>query len=219
MFPLFSRIADDRAAVSRNLVVATALLAACAFPPMALAAVAAPELVSLVLGAKWAPAVPLISILAIAGARETVFYITPALMKALGLAGLNLRFEIVSTSVQVAGIVIGLQFGLVGVALGYLIAGIALTPVILVLQRRTAGTPIRAQLGSLLPAVHISAWGALAYFAVSLAPLPAWAILVLGSLAFVVALVAVALLAHRRWAREVLRRGRSLLVSRQAVPA
>jgi hypothetical protein len=140
-------------------------------------------------------------------------------MKALGLASLNLRFEILSTSVQVAGIVIGLQFGLLGVALGYLIAGVALTPVILVLQRRITGTPVRAQLGSLLPAVHVSVWGVVAYAAVSLAPLPVWATLVLGTVAFAVALSGAAAIAHRRWAREVLSRGRSLLFARKAVAA
>lgn len=197
MFPLFSRQSDDRAAVGANLERATGLLALVAIP-MALVACAAPQLIHVVLGDAWAPTAPILSVLAIAGARETIFYITPSLMKAMGLATLNLRYEILATAVQFAGIVAGLTFGVLGVAIGYLVAGFALVPVLLSIQKSVAGVSTATQLRSIWPPVHASLWGAAAYLAVSIAPLQQLATLLVGTVAFFAVAAAVLLLIHRR---------------------
>ncbi|MDO9379200.1 MAG: lipopolysaccharide biosynthesis protein [Nocardioidaceae bacterium] len=197
LFPAFSRIASDRDSLATNLLRATETLAMAAVLPMVLAAVAAPELVALVLGPSWAPTVPILAVLAVAGARETVFYVTGALMRATGAAGTNLRYEILATVVQLTGIVIGLQFGLLGVALGYATAGFALVPVLLVIQRRLTGVSWAAQLGTLLPPVHACLWGAAAYLGVGLLPLVDLAHLLVGSAGYVLVALAVLRLMHR----------------------
>lgn len=163
MFPAFARAAADPAQVAAQLRAAMALLAACVIPLMAFVACAAPSLVHLVLGGSWLAAAPLMSILAIGGARETVFYIAPSLMKGLGRAGLNLRYELLATAAQLSGIIIGLQFGLFGVAAGYTAAGFALTPVLMFLQSRLTGVGMLAQMRILWPPVHASLWGSAAY--------------------------------------------------------
>ncbi len=203
MFPVFSRHAHDRAVVGANLQRATGLLAVVAIP-MALIACAAPELIHIVLGDAWAPTAPVLSILAIAGARETIFYITPALMKAMGLASLNLRYEILATGVQIAGIIAGLSFGVIGVAVGYMIAGFALVPVLLSIQKSVAGVATKTQLALIWPFVHASLWGAAGYLAVALTPLEPIAVLLLGSAAFAVIVLGVLFLVHRTRAAVVL---------------
>jgi len=197
MFPLFSRQSDDRAAVGANLERATGLLALVAMP-MALVACAAPQLIHVVLGDAWAPTAPILSVLAIAGARETIFYITPSLMKAMGLATLNLQYEILATAVQIAGIIAGLTFGVLGVAIGYLVAGFALVPVLLAIQKSVAGVSTVTQLRSIWPSVHASLWGATAYLAVSLSPLEQAATLLVGTVAFCAIAFSVLFLVHRR---------------------
>lgn len=208
MFPAFSRMAHDRQLVAENLLKSTRILAFAVIPVMSLVAVAAPELVHVVLGSEWLPAAPLITVLAIGGARETIFYITPTLMKGMGHAKLNFGYEILAGLVQVGGIVIGLQFGILGVALGLTTAGFLLAPLLLTLQKRMCGISIRSQLGALLPATHASLWGAGAYFATALLELPDLLVLVLGGLAFAAAAILVLFLFHKKataWALAQLR--------------
>lgn len=213
MFPAFSRMAHDRELVRQNLLNATRILAMAVIPVMVLVACAAPHLVAVVLGQEWMPAAPLISILALGGARETIFYITPTLMKGMGHARLNLGYEIVAALMQVGGIVIGLQFGIVGVAIGLTAAGFLLSPVLLLIQAKMCGIRIRSQLGALLPATHASLWGAAAYLAVALAPLPDILVIVLGMLSFAAIALLVLFLFHRETTRWVLAQSQ-LLVGR-----
>ena len=220
MFPVFSRSADRREVLAEQLTKATELLAAVVLPVMTLLACASPQVIGVLLCERWLPAAPLMSVLAIAGARETLFYLTPALMRATGQAGLNLRFELLSTAVQVTGIVVGLLFGLLGVAVGYAAAGFALTPILLLLQRRITGVAIRTQLGALLPPLHASLWAAAAYLLLSgaLPGLPAAATLVVGGIVYAAVIAAVLLVVHRAWLRRVLPRVGAIL-GRRTAPA
>lgn len=178
MFPAFARSAGNSKEVASHLLTATRLLAIAAIPLMTFVACAAPELVGLVLGPAWLPAAALVSVMAIGGARETVFYVTPSLMKGLGKGALIVRYEILAAIVQVGGIVIGLQFGVLGVAIGYSAAGFVLTPVLLWIQQRLTGVKTKSQLGAILPAVHAALWGVAGYWLWSLVDVPAlWRLL------------------------------------------
>ncbi len=211
MFPAFSRLADKRELLAENLLSATAMLAMVTLPLMALVASAAPQIVQVVLGDQWMPAAPILTILAIAGARETVVYLTGPLMKATGEVKLAIRYELLATLVQVAGIVLGLQFGILGVAVGYTLAGFALLPVLLTIQRRLTGATLPAQLGAWWPPLHASGWASAAYLLVTTAGLGPLATLVLGALAFAVVAGAVLLLVHRAATRHAVDVGRRLM--------
>lgn len=216
MFPAFSRMAHDRELVASNLLKSTRLLAFAVIPVMTLVAVASHELVLMVLGKEWLPAAPLITVLALGGARETIFYITPTLMKGMGHARLNFWYEILAGICQVGGIVIGLQFGILGVAVGITAAGFLLSPILLVIQRKMCGIRIRTQLGALLPATHASLWGAGAYLALSLLPLTDMALALLGGFSFLIAASAVLLLVHRASTLWVLSQALLLLRSKKS---
>ncbi|MCU1549205.1 MAG: lipopolysaccharide biosynthesis protein [Arthrobacter sp.] len=198
MFPAFARSAGNREQVAASLVAATRILAISAIPLMTFVACAAPELVGLVLGPEWLPASALVSVLAIGGARETVFYVTPSLMKGLGQGALIFRYEILAAVVQVGGIVVGLQFGILGVAVGYTAAGFVLTPVLLRIQTRLTGVTARSQLASILPAAHAALWGAAGYGLWSLADVDSVWHLLGGLLIFAALALAALWLFHRR---------------------
>ena len=210
MFPAFARSAQEPERVAASLVAATRVLALLAVPLMVFVSCAAPELVHLVLGPDWMPAAALVSVLAIGGARETIFYITPSLMKGLGRGALIVRYEILAAVVQVGGIVIGLQFGVFGVAVGYTAAGVLLTPVLLRIQTRLTGVSARSQLASILPAAHAALWGAAGYGLWQLGDAGRlWHLL--GGLVIFFALAAGALwLFHRRLLAAFLAQARSL---------
>jgi PST family polysaccharide transporter len=198
MFPAFSRASQDPRAVAHQLVTATRIMAFSAVPLMAYVGCAAPSLVDSVLGEAWLPAVPIISVLAVGGARETVFYITPSLMKGLGKGALLVRYEILAALVQVGGIVVGLQFGLLGVALGLVGAGMLLVPVLLVIQSRLTGLRIREQLSAIWPPLHASLWAGAGCLGINLLALPSLAIAALGLVVFVAVLGTVLVLCHKR---------------------
>jgi PST family polysaccharide transporter len=217
LFPVLSRLQGDRPALAAEMTRSVSLLAMLAIPPMALVACAAVPVVHVVLGTAWLPAAPVMSVLALAGARETVFYGTPVLLRACGRAGLGLRLQLVSTAVQVAGIVAGLPFGMLGVAVGYAVAGVVVTPLLLVAQRRSTGQPIGQQLRILLPPVHASIWAAAAYLVVARALDGAGPLLIAacGGAAFVLVLVGVLALVHRAAARSALGRIRTIAGARR----
>lgn len=218
LFPVFSRNTHDRAKVASQLTGATETLALAVVPVMVFISCAAPELVRLVLGPEWLPAAALISVFALGGARETIFYITPALMKAFGRTTLLLNYEFLATGLQVAGIIVGLQFGVFGVAVGYTAVGFALIPVLLIIQARISGVRVRSQLAAILPAVHASIWGAAAYLAVGLLDLAPVAHLAVGTVAFAVLALAVLLLVHRSITLRFIGRAGEILGSRRRAP-
>ncbi|MGW9413267.1 lipopolysaccharide biosynthesis protein [Arthrobacter cupressi] len=212
MFPAFSRAAGDTAMVAGHLLSASRVVAMLAAPPMAYVACAAPELVHVVLGDAWAPAAPIVTVLAIGGIRETLFYITPSLMKGLGKGRLIVRYEVLAAMVQVGGIVVGLQFGLLGVAVGLVGFGFLLVPVLLAIQSRLSGRRVRELLGVLMPAVHSSLWGAAAYLALRVLGWSAPATAAAGLLAFIIAGAAALFLFHRKHLKLFFSQARSLFV-------
>lgn len=197
MFPVFSRLADRRDLLAENLVRTTQLLALLAVPLMGLAAVGAHELVDVVLGEEWLPSAALLSVLAVAGARETVLYVTSPLMKATGEVKLLLRYEILATVLQVGGIVVGLLGGTLGVAVGYTVAGFLLTPVLLLVQRRLTGVTGGQQARAILPPVHAAVWGAAAYVLVARLLDGSLLVLVVGAVAYLAVAAGVLLGVHR----------------------
>jgi O-antigen/teichoic acid export membrane protein len=215
MFPVLSRLADDRAALGRNVLRAVELLSFVAVPLMGLAAVSAHELVEVVLGTEWLPAATVLTVLAVAGARETVVYVTPSLMKATGRVKLLVRYEILATAVQVGGIIAGLRWGILGVALGYTLAGFALTPVLLTVQRRLAGVTGRQQAAATLPPVHAALWGAAAYAGLTLVLDGPLVTLVLGAVGYLAVVALVLATVHRRTLRAGLAAVRTLAPGRR----
>ena len=219
LFPVFSRMAGNRTQVAKTLITATEMLTLGAIPLMTLVACSSHELVLLGLGRSWLPAAPLISVLALAGARETVFYITPALMTAMGRAKMNLRFEIVSTAVQVTGIFVGLQWGVMGVASGYALAGLLLTPLPMVIQRRLTGVTLRQQLAAMWPAIHASAWAAASYLLLRALHLPTGFQLLAGVIVYVAVLMIVLRTFHLQTATRTFRRLSGMRPGRSANPS
>jgi O-antigen/teichoic acid export membrane protein len=164
LFPAFSRYAHDPLAIRSQMTRATRTLAALVLPGMALVAAAAPQLVLTLFGPDWDPAIPIVQVLAMAGAVQAIYQpSTTPLVLGLGHAALNLRYALLTTAVSTVGIVAGLPFGPLGVAVGYACAVAALVPVEWIIRRRLLALPLRTQARSLLPGVHVAAWVAGAY--------------------------------------------------------
>ena len=216
IFPVVARDRDTPADVAALLVRSARTIALLAFPLIALMACAARDGIAVVLGEAWLPAAPLIAVLAVTGARQSVTALNAPVMLGFGRADIQLRFVIAAAVVQIAGIVCGLPFGTIGVAIGYTLAGVLLTPLILLIQRHLAGTSIRAQLGAMGPAAHACLWGSLGYGLPYLLGFDPWGHLVAGGILFVLLYVGALAAFHRSTFSAFITDLRALITSRQA---
>jgi O-antigen/teichoic acid export membrane protein len=205
LFPAFSRRAQDLHAIRSELTRATRTLAALVLPAMALVAAAAPELVAILFGKEWSPAVPIVQVLAIVGAVQAIYQpSTTPLVLGLGHAALILRYALLTTAVATAGIVAGLPFGPLGVAVGYASATAVLVPVEWIIRRRLLGIALYAQARALLPGTHVAAWAAGAYTLVALSiQAPDVVVLGFGTLFGVAAGLVVMRVVHRSQLSEL----------------
>lgn len=211
MFPAFARSAKDPERITALLTKSMQFLSMTVIPAMAWVALAAPFLVELILGDAWLPAAPIVSVLAIGGARETIFYVTPSLMKGLGRGSMIIRYELLAAAVQVGGIVVGLQYGVLGVAIALVASGFALTPVLMVMQSRLTGVTLNRQLRICWPALHATVWASAAYAGIMFLPLSELVRGLLASGGFLVSYCLVLFLVHRPTLVSYLRQAKSLL--------
>ena len=204
VYPLVARRAADSDYLTWLVSNATRILSAIMVPGLTLVILIAPVGIPLVFGPEWIPAVPVVQILAIAGARQGLFCMTGTIMTGLGKPGWQLGFSFFSVSLQVLGIVVGLNFGIVGVAIGYSVSSLLVTPVMIDIQRRLVGLSWLAQLSLIGPALHGAFWGALAFSLIQRidpsSPLLAGA----GTFGFALTFAAVLSIFHRKYLISVL---------------
>lgn len=84
--------------------------------------VTAPDFVPLVLGRRWDAAIPVLELLSVAGVAQSLQAFNGQVYQALGLPGLFLRFMLFSTGVTFSAFVIGLHWGVSGVAGSFAVA-------------------------------------------------------------------------------------------------
>ncbi len=129
MFAALSRVQQDRDRMKRGFFQGTQYVTLVYLPAMVgLALVAAPAL-EVVFGRKWLPAAPVVSILALAGFLQLMTTLGPSGLQAAGRPDLQMRWTMMSAVLYLPAFAVGLRWGIVGVATGYLLATIVMVPV------------------------------------------------------------------------------------------
>lgn len=82
-------------------------------------AVTAERTIPLVFGEQWAPAVTIFQVLAIGGIFQAANYVSYWVFLSLGLTGSHFRYSMLGRGMLIVALVIGAQFGIMGVAVGY----------------------------------------------------------------------------------------------------
>jgi O-antigen/teichoic acid export membrane protein len=139
LFPAFSRMQHDRARLTAVWVRAIRLVASFSVPALLGLVVVAPDFVSVVLGSKWAGATTLIQILAWVGLLQSLQTLNPNILQALDRTHTLLRYTIVFFALHLTAFVIGLQWGVVGVAVGYLVSSLVVEPLFAWVTTRALG--------------------------------------------------------------------------------
>lgn len=127
MLPFYARAQEDlprfRAAFLRS----AEAIAFVTFPLMlGLMATRAPFVLS-VFGPRWTPVITLLALFAPVAALRSISTTTGSIFMAMGRADLQLRWGVFTNLFVIAGLVIGLQWGIMGVAAGFTITTLLLS--------------------------------------------------------------------------------------------
>ena len=145
LLPKFSRIKDQDEQLASIFERSARAIAFLTFPMMIGLALVAEPFVAVFLGDKWLPAIPVIWVLAPIGAIESLWALSGQCLLAKGRADWFFYQGMARGLVLIAAFLIGVHWGITGVALAYGISCLAWTPIAfwLAIQHVTPLTPIR----------------------------------------------------------------------------
>ena len=119
MIPALSRLQDEPKQYRRFFLQALSAIAVVAMPAAAFLFVAADEIVNILLGNQWGAVVTTFRCLAPAAFLCTVSFAPGWLFVSLGRAGTQFRLMMLSTPIMVIGFLIGVNWGINGVAISF----------------------------------------------------------------------------------------------------
>jgi polysaccharide transporter, PST family len=126
--PAFSRMQDDPERIAATWARVGRLLAVVSMPALCGLVAVAPDFVPLVLGPQWHDAVPVVQVLAWVGLVQAVQAINMDILMARDRPKTMFRFALVLTTSHVIAFIVGLQWGVVGVAVAYAISTTLVEP-------------------------------------------------------------------------------------------
>lgn len=150
LFPAMSRLQDDRERMAALWVRATRIVAAFSVPALLGMMVVAPDFVAVVLGDKWRAATPVIQILSWVGLLNSLQTLNSNVLIALDRAQTLFRYTVVFFVAHMVAFVIGLHWGILGVAACYAISTTLVEPLYVWLTARAVGVSPRVFLGALV---------------------------------------------------------------------
>lgn len=121
-FPAFSRMQDNVGKMAENLLLGIRLLSFFAFPLMWGISSIAPELVDVILGAKWAASTIPLQVLGLIMPIRMISNFIPAAVQGMGRSDILLRNSIYAAVILPIAFLIGVNWGLLGVSLTWLVA-------------------------------------------------------------------------------------------------
>ena len=140
LFPAYSRWQDDQARLARVWLRVVRVVAALVCPMMIGLTIVADDFVRVVLGHRWALAVPVLRVLAPVALLQSLAALGDKVLSALDRTRLILRFRLIECAVTVPAFAVGIHWGIVGVAVCYAIATTPLQLVYVGLTCRALGT-------------------------------------------------------------------------------
>jgi O-antigen/teichoic acid export membrane protein len=149
LFPAFARLQGDVRALAAGWLRANRIVGAITTPALLGLVVVAPDFVNAVLGSRWHSAVPVVQILAWVGLIQALQGLNGSVLRAVDRTSLLLRYAVVVVTASLIAFVVGLQWGIVGVAAAYAISSTIVEPYYTWLTARAVGLTLGDFLRSL----------------------------------------------------------------------
>ncbi len=205
--PAFSRMQDEPERIAAAWARVTRLIGAIAIPGMVALVIVAPDFVPVVLGSHWDNAVPVVQILAWVGILQALQSVDVDILMARGRTSTLFRYSLFFCSAHVVAFIIGLHWGITGVAAAYAISSTLVEPVLTVITARALGVspwvPIRSLVGVVQATVLMAAAVLATRLALVAGGVPAGARLALTTLVGMVVFAAACLWREPELKREV----------------
>jgi PST family polysaccharide transporter len=122
VFPAFSNVQDRPSELRRGFLASVRFVELIAVPICLGLLLAADPIVRVVFGEQWLEAIPVLRVLAVYAWVYSLGYHAGGFYKAIGRPDILLRLSILTLVIIIPALLIGAQFGLIGVAIGHLIA-------------------------------------------------------------------------------------------------
>ncbi len=129
-FPVFSKIQDDTARVSRNYLKMLRYISFVTFPLLTGLMVLAPLFVRVILGAKWEAAIVPIQIMCVLGMYGSISTTVGSIFCAKGRPDLELKTDVVQLAALAGFLLVGVRYGINGVAAAVTLMSITSKPFI-----------------------------------------------------------------------------------------
>ena len=170
--PVMSRVQDDQVRYEQAMLRGQVAMGYTLVPLMAVLAGLSTPVVLLVLGDRWLEAAPILGVLAAATVLQLLAYIGYWVYLSRALTRQLFHFTFVSAGVRIAAIAIGSHWGVMGVAIGVLVATAILWPTSLFWLHRATVVPLAMiYRGALRIVVMAALAGGAAYAVAAAAPI------------------------------------------------
>lgn len=160
LFPVMSKIQNQIPRLTKSYLTGIAMISIVCAPVGILMVIMAPEIVNLLLGPQWVEVILPFQVLAIGVLPRVSYKIDNSLAKAMGAVYQRSFRDAIYAAAVIIGALIGLKWGLVGVAFGVLVALLIYNFVSLRLSIQLLGVPFseygKAQLPGLLIALMVA---------------------------------------------------------------
>ncbi len=127
----FSKLQGEEVRLRDAYLKSTQLVTSITLPIMTLVALSAPTLIPGLLSDKWIPAIPIIPFMCTIGVVRSINGLVPTVFMAKGNTGSVLRWVSINTVGNTVAFVIGLRWGIIGVAIAYAISSIIMSIILL----------------------------------------------------------------------------------------
>lgn len=151
LFPALSSLQNDREAMKRLYFQANTWIAFLTIPLMFTIFFSAEPFTLLFFGKQWTAIIPLVKIFSIVGILFSLEAVPANVILATGNSKLSFKISLISKGITVAAIIIGLNWGIIGVATGQLVAAVSSLAITSFYFYRVTNIPVTRQIYSLLP--------------------------------------------------------------------
>ena len=142
MFPIFAAVSGDRKRLERSFEMASRATAILAIPAFVGLALVSRQMIPLLFGHKWNSAVPVAQVLSFIGIVHALTQFNGQVCKAVGKAGIVLRFSVLNTGANVIGFFVAVHYGIFWVAVAYVARGWLLYPLSILMVKIAVGLDV-----------------------------------------------------------------------------
>ena len=153
-FPAFSKVQEDNERLQKGYLKTITYISLINFPLLFGLIIVAPEFIKVVYGSKWIPAILPTQILCIAGLIYSIVSATGTIFLSKGRADIAFKWTIVNVVTLFIAVLIGIRFGIIGVAIAIAVRAIIVTPFCALIANWLIDLRFKHFLSSLLPAIE-----------------------------------------------------------------